>query len=96
MARRRSSGIAAVRAFNRFYPLKVGLLSPVISTVPSRSPRRELSTRSRRAAKAEVADLRRELGLDAGYLSRMLNRFEEEGVIARGRSRAIAVASWSS
>jgi DNA-binding MarR family transcriptional regulator/N-acetylglutamate synthase-like GNAT family acetyltransferase len=80
--------VSAVRAFNRFYPLQVGLLSPGYLHSPfSITEARviyEIATRS----SAEVAGLRRELGLDAGYLSRMLNRFEEDGLIARERSRA--------
>jgi DNA-binding MarR family transcriptional regulator/N-acetylglutamate synthase-like GNAT family acetyltransferase len=80
--------IAAVRAFNRFYPLKVGLLSPgYLHSSFSITEARVIHAIATRG-EAEVADLRRELGLDAGYLSRMLNRFEEEGLIARGRSRA--------
>src|SRR3954454_5940869 len=65
--------IAAVRAFNRLYPLKVGLLSPGYLHSPfSITEARvihELATRPG----TEVAGLRRELGLDAGYLSRILN-----------------------
>jgi DNA-binding MarR family transcriptional regulator len=80
--------IAAVRAFNRFYPLKVGLLSPgYLHSSFSITEARVIHAIATRG-EVEVADLRHELGLDAGYLSRMLNRFEEEGLIARGRSRA--------
>jgi DNA-binding MarR family transcriptional regulator/N-acetylglutamate synthase-like GNAT family acetyltransferase len=79
---------AAVRAFNRFYPLQVGLLSPGYLHSPfSITEARviyDIATRS----SAEVAGLRRDLGLDPGYLSRMLNRFEEDGLIARERSSA--------
>ena len=83
---REQQRIAAVRAFNRFYPLKVGLLSPgylhsPFSTTEARVIH-ELATRGNR----EVAELRRELGLDAGYLSRMLSRLEEDGLVARRRS----------
>ena len=42
----------------------------------------ELASRGER----EVADLRRELGLDAGYLSRMLNGFEDKGLVMRERA----------
>src|SRR5436190_22727275 len=78
--------VAAVRAFNRFYPLKVGLLSPGYLhsefSITEARVIHELATRGETA----VADFRRELGLDAGYLSRMLNGFERDGLIARGRS----------
>jgi len=85
---RQDHRVAAVRAFNRFYPLQVGLLSPGYLHSPfSITEARviyEIATRS----SAEVAGLRRDLGLDPGYLSRMLNRIEEEGLIARERSSA--------
>src|SRR5436190_5221865 len=78
--------VAAVRAFNRFYPLKVGLLSPGYLhsdfSITEARVIHELATSGER----EVADLRRELGLDAGYLSRMLNGFEEKELIQRERS----------
>ncbi len=80
--------VAAVRAFNRFYPLKVGLLSPgyLHSSFSITEARviHEIATHPG----TEVAHLRRELGLDAGYLSRILNRFGEEGLIKRVRSSA--------
>ena len=85
---RQDQRVAAVRAFNRFYPLKVGLLSPGYLhsrfSITEARVIHELATRGER----EVVELRRELGLDAGYLSRILSRFEGEGLIARGRSQA--------
>lgn len=78
--------VAAVRAFNRFYTLQVGLLSPgYLDSEFSITEARvlyELGTRGRIA----VADLRRDLGLDAGYLSRMLDRFEDGGLVEREQS----------
>jgi DNA-binding MarR family transcriptional regulator/GNAT superfamily N-acetyltransferase len=80
--------VAAVRAFNRFYPLKVGLLSPGYLhsrfSITEARVIHEIATHP----STEVADLRRELGLDAGYLSRILNRFEEDGLVRRDRSSA--------
>jgi DNA-binding MarR family transcriptional regulator len=85
---RQDHRVAAVRAFNRFYPLQVGLLSPgYLHSSFSITEARviyEIATRG----EAEVAELRRRLGLDAGYLSRMLNRFEEQGLITRQRAGA--------
>ncbi len=78
--------VAAVRAFNRFYPLKVGLLSPGYLHSPFSITEARVIHEIATRGGTEVADLRGELGLDPGYLSRILNRFEEEALIKRGRS----------
>ncbi len=80
--------VAAVRAFNRFYPLQVGLLSPGYLHSPFSITEARVIYEIATHQEANVADLRRELGLDPGYLSRILNRFDEEGLVARGRSKA--------
>src|SRR5512138_529229 len=80
--------IAAVRAFNRFYPLKVGLLSPGYLHSPFSITEARVIHELATHPGAEVVDLRHRLGLDPGYLSRILNRFEEDGLIARGRSQS--------
>src|SRR5689334_4710563 len=83
---REAQRIAAVRAFNRFYTLQVGLLSPgYLDSEFSVTEARvlyEIGSRER----AESAALRRDLGLDAGYLSRMLDRFDVRGLVTRSRS----------
>jgi DNA-binding MarR family transcriptional regulator/GNAT superfamily N-acetyltransferase len=80
--------VAAVRAFNRFYPLKVGLLSPgYLNSSFSITEARVIHQIATHPG-TEVAELRRELGLDAGYLSRILDGFEERGLVRRTRSTA--------
>ncbi len=78
--------VAAVRAFNRLYPLKVGLLSPgyLHSSFSITEARviHEIATHPGTG----VVHLRHELGLDPGYLSRILNRLEAEGLVRRMRS----------
>ncbi len=80
--------VAAVRAFNRLYPLKVGLLSPGYLHSPFSITEARVIHEVATHPGTEVAGLRRELGLDAGYLSRILHRFEDERLIRRGRSSA--------
>ncbi|GAA4555747.1 bifunctional helix-turn-helix transcriptional regulator/GNAT family N-acetyltransferase [Planotetraspora kaengkrachanensis] len=78
--------VSEVRAFNRFYTEVIGVLQAgLLDTDYSLTEARVLFELGTREA-AEVAALRNLLDLDPGYLSRILTRFEADGLIARERS----------
>jgi DNA-binding MarR family transcriptional regulator/GNAT superfamily N-acetyltransferase len=80
------AAVAAVRGFNRFYTNLIGLLrGKYLDTPYSLTEGRILFELGQRDA-SEVADLRRTVDIDAGYLSRILGRFESDGLITRQRS----------
>ena len=84
------SAVATVRAFNRFYTNMIGLLrGKYLGTPYSLTEARLLFELGQRDA-SEVADLRRTVDIDAGYMSRVLSRFCSDGLITRERSAADA------
>ncbi len=78
--------VAAVRRFTRFFTSVIGVLedgylgSPF--TVTEARVLYELATRP----EVSAVDLVRDLGLDAGYVSRLLAEFGRRGLVARTRS----------
>ncbi|MGH3877706.1 MAG: bifunctional helix-turn-helix transcriptional regulator/GNAT family N-acetyltransferase [Actinophytocola sp.] len=78
--------VSTVRAFNRSYTKFLGALNGhLLSTPYSLTEARVLFELGQRD-ETEVAELRRAIGLDAGYLSRLLARFSDGGLVRRERS----------
>jgi DNA-binding MarR family transcriptional regulator/GNAT superfamily N-acetyltransferase len=94
--------LATVRGFNRFYTQFVGALDPDFlgteMSLPEARVLFEIAQRAMPAAEEPVAaDIQAALDMDAGYLSRVLARFEARGWLTRApapgdaRRRAIAL-----
>jgi DNA-binding MarR family transcriptional regulator/GNAT superfamily N-acetyltransferase len=82
--------VAAVRAFNRFYTNVIGLVHGMYLDMPYSLTEARLLYEMARRDVTRVADLRRALDIDAGYLSRVLGRFEADGLVTRQRSASDA------
>jgi len=78
--------VDAVRSFNRFYTRWVGALDEGLLRTRHSLPEARVLFELGRRDRTEVAELRRAMEVDAGYLSRMLARLEDEGLVARERS----------
>ena len=78
--------VAQVRAFNRFYTNVIGVLHGMYLDSPYTLTEGRLLFEIASHGSVEVSDLRRALDIDAGYLSRVLTRFEAESLATRHRS----------
>jgi DNA-binding MarR family transcriptional regulator/GNAT superfamily N-acetyltransferase len=82
--------VAAVRAFNRLYTNVIGVLRGSYLGSPYSLTEARLLFELSQQDSTEVSALRRGLDIDAGYLSRILSRFEATGLITRNKSGADA------
>ena len=75
--------VAAVRRFNRFYTARARLLGQRHQGTPLTLADVRLLFELAHRPQCTAAELRRDLGLDAGYVSRVLAGFRRRGLIAR-------------
>jgi DNA-binding MarR family transcriptional regulator/RimJ/RimL family protein N-acetyltransferase len=78
--------IEAVRAFNRFYTAITGLLQEGFLETPYSLTDVRVIFELAQEETTELSELRRALQLDAGYLSRLISRLEEGGLLTRASS----------
>ena len=81
--------VAAIRRFNRFYTTQIGALQEgLLESAFSLAEARVLYELAQSDGAATATDIGKRLGLDAGYLSRMLRSFEERRLVQRRPSSA--------
>lgn len=78
--------VASVRAFNRFYTTVIGVLNDGLLQTPYSLTEARVIFELAQSEASEHLALRRALDIDAGHLSRILTRFESDGLVQRERS----------
>jgi len=85
-----SDPVAAVRAFNRFYTRRIGLLREGLLDSAFSLTEVRVMYELAAAPGSAAADLARSLELDPGYLSRVLRRLRRRGMVSRVPSESDA------
>jgi DNA-binding MarR family transcriptional regulator/N-acetylglutamate synthase-like GNAT family acetyltransferase len=80
--------VEAVRRFNRFYTKQIGVLQHAWLGSAFSLPQARVLYELAHHDQPTASDIGKELGLDAGYLSRMLRSLDQRGVVRRTRSNA--------
>src|SRR5258708_1664710 len=78
--------IAAVRRFNRLFTRRIGVLREGLLHSPYSLAEARIIFEIADRAQVTASELCRDLGLDAGYLSRILTALDQTGLIDRIRS----------
>lgn len=82
-----ATDVESVRAFNRFYTKRIGLLREGLLDTPFSLTQARVLFEIGRNPGTRSATLAADLGLDPGYLSRLLQTFERRQLIKRSKSR---------
>jgi DNA-binding MarR family transcriptional regulator/GNAT superfamily N-acetyltransferase len=82
-----ASHVRAVRAFNRFYTQRIGVLQRGVLQSPYSLTEVRVLYELANGVDLTATDIQRLLGLDLGYLSRILRSFERSGLLLRERSK---------
>jgi DNA-binding MarR family transcriptional regulator/GNAT superfamily N-acetyltransferase len=90
------SQIAAVRRFNRFYTREVGVLRKNFLDSPWTLAEMRILFEISNGKGLTASDVGKALDLDAAYLSRLLQKFEKDGLLSRTRSAEDARVSFLS
>jgi DNA-binding MarR family transcriptional regulator/GNAT superfamily N-acetyltransferase len=85
-----STVIDDVRGFNRFYTRVLGLLGPRLAGSSFGLTEARVLFELAQRDEVAVTDLRSDLDLDAGYLSRILSAFSADGLVTREQSKSDA------
>lgn len=80
--------IEAVRAFSRFYTRRIGVLHEGLLGSPFSLTESRVIYELAHQENVTAGDLARQLGLDPGYLSRILKGFEGQGLLERRASES--------
>lgn len=94
MAAPSQSHIASVRRFNRFYTREVGVLRKNFLETPWSLAEMRVLFEIANGEEVTASWLGKALDLDAAYLSRLLAKFETDGLVTRTRSKADARVSF--
>ena len=79
--------VAAVRAFNRFYTRKLGIIEPKLLHSPFTLQEARVIYEIAHRPACTATDLTRDLGLDPGFLSRTLQALQRRQIVTRKPSR---------
>src|ERR1700742_4609317 len=82
-----ASHVEDVRRFNRFYTRQIGILREKLYSSPFSLTEVRVLYELANREQITATDLCKDLGLDRGYLSRMLRGFERRGWLSRTASR---------